>query len=106
MCILRALLRFITCMALRLHEHAIGVIILILDVVFCFAFVPSSRRRRSGRSTCFSRTQEGYTALMSAAFYGQIDCARLLVEGGADMDAKDNVRYTCMHRVFIRHISF
>ncbi len=38
------------------------------------------------------QTQEGYTALMSAAFYGRMDCLRLLLEGGSDKEAKDNVR--------------
>ncbi len=36
--------------------------------------------------------QVGRTALIQAAEKGNIDCARLLVEGGADTEAKDNVR--------------
>ncbi len=38
------------------------------------------------------QTQDGFTALMSAAQQGHTDCVRLLVKGGADKEAKDNVR--------------
>ena len=37
-------------------------------------------------------TQDGSTALIRAAEYGRTDCVRLLVDGGADKDAKDIVR--------------
>jgi ankyrin repeat protein len=36
--------------------------------------------------------QEGWTALMFAARDGDADCARLLLEAGADTNAKNNVR--------------
>ena len=36
--------------------------------------------------------QIGRTALMSAGRKGHTDCVRLLIEGGADKDAKDAVR--------------
>ncbi len=38
------------------------------------------------------RTQDGRTALMFAAMEGHADCARLLLDAGADKDAKDIVR--------------
>jgi ankyrin repeat protein len=37
-------------------------------------------------------TQGGETALICAAYEGHIDCVRLLVEAGADKNAKSNVR--------------
>ena len=37
-------------------------------------------------------TQDGDTALIYAAFHGKTDCVRLLVDGGADKEAKNNVR--------------
>lgn len=37
-------------------------------------------------------TQDQYTALIYAAENGNVDCARLLIEAGADADAKDDVR--------------
>jgi ankyrin repeat protein len=36
--------------------------------------------------------QTGKSALMVAADYGQSDCVHLLLEIGADKDARDNVR--------------
>ena len=36
--------------------------------------------------------QSGYTALIYAAHYGRADCARLLLDAGADKNAKANVR--------------
>ena len=39
--------------------------------------------------------QEGYTALISAASGGKLSCLELLVEKGADLNAKDNVRDEC-----------
>jgi hypothetical protein len=38
--------------------------------------------------------QRKYTALIWAAQEGKIDCVRLLLEGGADQDARDEVRGT------------
>ena len=37
-------------------------------------------------------SQGGWTALMRAAIEGHADCVRLLLDAGADMDAKHNVR--------------
>ena len=39
-----------------------------------------------------SDSQNGWTALMRAAEHGRADCVRLLIDSGADKDAKDNVR--------------
>jgi ankyrin repeat protein len=39
-----------------------------------------------------SDTQDGNTALILAAEKGRTDFARLLINAGADMDAKNNVR--------------
>ena len=39
-----------------------------------------------------SRAQDGQTALIWAARHGQVDCAELLLNAGADTNAKDNVR--------------
>ncbi len=36
--------------------------------------------------------QNGYTALICAAMNGHVDCARLLLDAGADKNAKNNVR--------------
>ena len=40
-------------------------------------------------------SQNGHTALMCAAESGHVDCARLLLDAGADMNAKDVVRACC-----------
>ncbi len=37
--------------------------------------------------------QDGRTALMCAADIGYADCVRMLLDAGADKEAKDNVRY-------------
>ncbi len=37
--------------------------------------------------------QGGWTALIYAAAYGGADCARLLIDAGADKEAKINVRH-------------
>ena len=39
--------------------------------------------------------QNGFTALMNAAAGGHLSCLELLVEKGADLNAKDNVRDEC-----------
>ncbi len=39
--------------------------------------------------TCDTRAQYGETALMCAARGGRAHCARLLLDAGADKDAKD-----------------
>ncbi len=36
--------------------------------------------------------QDGWTALISAAYKGHADCLRLLLDAGADMNAKNRVR--------------
>jgi hypothetical protein len=45
-----------------------------------------------------TRTQDGRTALMCASESGQTDCVRLLLDAGADMNAKDKVRVFLMFR--------
>ena len=37
--------------------------------------------------------QIGYTALMGAAHANRAECVRLLLEAGADTEAKSNVRH-------------
>ncbi len=39
-----------------------------------------------------SDSQVGWTALMDAAAYGHADCVRLLIDAGADKEAKSDVR--------------
>ena len=39
--------------------------------------------------------QDGYTALMGAALNGHLSCLEVLVEKGADLNAKNNVRDEC-----------
>jgi hypothetical protein len=39
-----------------------------------------------------TRAQNGSTALIWAARYGRVDCARLLLDAGADMNVTDRVR--------------
>jgi ankyrin repeat protein len=39
-----------------------------------------------------SDSQRGTTALILAAVNGRADCARLLIDAGADKEAKNNVR--------------
>ena len=39
--------------------------------------------------------QNGYTALILAAERGKLSCLELLVEKGADLNAKNNVRDEC-----------
>jgi hypothetical protein len=41
---------------------------------------------------CECALQGGWTALIRAAVNGQADCARLLIDAGADKEAKTNVR--------------
>ncbi len=43
--------------------------------------------------------QNGWTALLSAAQSGQTECAQLLLQSGAEMDAKNNVRTVCAYLV-------
>ncbi len=52
--------------------------------------------RCCGRMVCkretLRETQPGSTAMILAALAGKIDCVRLLVEGGACINAQDYVR--------------
>ena len=50
------------------------------------------QRRRSCDCGGESDSQSGYTALIEAASRGHADCVRMLVDAGADKDARDNVR--------------
>lgn len=48
--------------------------------------------------------QDGSTVLINAAANGHADCVRLLLESGADMEAKNNVRAAVAHaRVWFLH---
>ena len=49
-------------------------------------------------------TQKGSTALIVAAERGHTECARLLVEGGADKDAKNNVRVLDLARFLYMYV--
>ncbi len=40
----------------------------------------------------WARVQDGQTALMKASAKGHAECARLLLDAGADKEAKANVR--------------
>jgi ankyrin repeat protein len=42
------------------------------------------------------RAQDGFTPLQKAAWHGHLECARLLLERGADKEAKGNVRAPCL----------
>ena len=44
------------------------------------------------RHVCICQTQEKNTAILLAASGGHTDCVRVLVEGGANKEAKDCVR--------------
>jgi hypothetical protein len=48
---------------------------------------------------CNSDPQYECTALMRAAEKGHVDCARLLIDAGADKEAKNKV---CVGRCFAR----
>jgi ankyrin repeat protein len=45
------------------------------------------------------RSQDGRTALIYAAIYTHADCARLLLDAGADKNAKNKVRYVVPPRL-------
>ena len=45
--------------------------------------------------------QNGDTALTAAAKNGHTDCVRLLLDGGADKEAKNNVRFSSQLCVFV-----
>ena len=40
---------------------------------------------------CLIRYQDGATALIVAAHLGHTDITKLLLDGGADVDSKDNI---------------
>ncbi len=40
-----------------------------------------------------AHAQIGMTALMNSASGGHVDCMRVLLDAGADKEAKDNVRF-------------
>ena len=42
--------------------------------------------------THLAHAQLDYTALICAAHFGRADCVRLLLDAGADKEAKDQVR--------------
>ena len=42
-----------------------------------------------------SDSQLGFTALIRAAECGHVDCVRLLIDAGADKEAKNEVRMGC-----------
>jgi ankyrin repeat protein len=42
-------------------------------------------------SYCPTFVQSGFTALIMAVRFGRADCARLLLDSGADKNAKSNV---------------
>ena len=46
-----------------------------------------------GGTNCEFDLQEGYTALLRGAAYGREDSVQLLIDAGADTNAKDNVRF-------------
>ena len=52
--------------------------------------------------------QHGSTALILAAQYGHADSARLLIDAGADLDARNEVRYRefLVFHVFLSEIFF
>ncbi len=39
--------------------------------------------------------QDGWTALIAAAHFGKVDAMRLLLDFGANIEAKDRVRRSC-----------
>jgi hypothetical protein len=45
---------------------------------------------------CESNSQSGWTALINAGYMGRADCVRLLIDAGADKDARNNVRRRCL----------
>jgi hypothetical protein len=57
------------------------------------------RWRRTGFG--ISDSQDGFTALMGTAEEGRAACARLLIDAGADKDAKNNVRTRSRPMIYI-----
>jgi hypothetical protein len=44
------------------------------------------------RCSSASRVQDGWTPLIAASFHGHVDIVKALIEGRADLEAKDKVR--------------
>ena len=62
------------------------------SVYLCLLDYQSCYRRMLRNSVICQLFQWGCTALIRAAMHGSADCARLLIDAGADKNAKDNVR--------------
>jgi ankyrin repeat protein len=45
---------------------------------------------------CESDSQSGWTALINAGYMGHAECVRLLIDAGANKDARNNVRRRCL----------
>ncbi len=60
---------------------------------YIFVFSAVNDRRLRVIAAYLFQIQDGCTALIWAASNGHTDCVRLLVEGGADKDAKSTVRH-------------
>ena len=65
----------------------------LLSMILCGAWV------LHGVGEC-NTWQLGWTALMHAASKGRADCVRLLIDAGADKEAKDNVRVSVVSAIF------
>ncbi len=50
-----------------------------------------------------ARTQNGQTALMCAAENAHADCVRLLLDAGADVNARDRVPCGCLRMISMRN---
>ncbi len=61
-------------------------------------------RQRGGRYPHQSKSQWGSTALIYAAQNGHIDCVQVLVESGADMGTKNDVRGMIWFQAFFNLI--
>ncbi len=75
-------------------------------LIFCFHCVLFTLRCACNNALCVlryecdlacmfdahTRAQSGYTALIRATENGHVDCVRLLLDAGADKNAKDVVR--------------
>jgi hypothetical protein len=67
-----------------------------------FEFMAATWLHATG--TC---VQGGYTALVWAAIKGHVDCLRLLLDAGANANAKDNVRiFGCVESVVVWNACF
>jgi hypothetical protein len=68
-----------------------------LESCFCLMFV----MRCMGRWRQAQFAQDGYTALMCAAWKGRTECVRLLLDAGADTKLKEKVRDGSWYRCFV-----